>query len=61
MGGPQCRLLILRNGNDPCRYFLNVYVGFKIVQCHLSILRNAPCCVGKILPHVDRLHVTCRF
>ena len=40
MGGPQCRLSILRNGNVPCRYFLNVPVDFKIVQCRLSILRN---------------------
>ena len=30
-GGPQCRLSILRNGNVPCRYFLNVPVDFKIV------------------------------
>ena len=28
MGGPQCRLSILRNGNVPCRYFLNVPVDF---------------------------------
>ena len=30
MGGPQCRLSILRNGNVPCRYFSNVSVDFKI-------------------------------
>ena len=30
-GGPQCRLSILRNGNVPCHYFLNVPVDFKIV------------------------------
>ena len=40
MGGPQCRLSILRNGNVPCRYFLNVPVEFKIVQCRLSILKT---------------------
>ena len=37
MGGPQCRLSILRNGNVPCRYFSNVPVDFEIVQCRLSI------------------------
>ena len=44
-GGPQCRLAILRNGNVPCRYFLNFPVDYKIVQCRLSILRkdNVPC------------------
>ena len=31
MGGPQSRLSVLRNGNVPCRYFLNVPVDFKIV------------------------------
>ena len=40
MGGPQCRLSILRNDNVPCRYFLNVPVDFKIVQCRLSNLRK---------------------
>ena len=30
-GGAQCRLSILRNGNVPCCYFLNVAVDFKIV------------------------------
>ena len=40
MGGPQCRLSILRNGNVPCRYFLNSPVNFKIVQCRLPILRK---------------------
>ena len=29
MGGPQCRLSILRNGNVPCRYFLNFPVELK--------------------------------
>ena len=45
MGGPQCRLSILRNGNVPCHYFLDFPVDFKIVQYHLSILRqgNVPC------------------
>ena len=45
MGGPQCRLWILRNGNVPCHYFRNVPVDSKIVQCRLSILRNGnvPC------------------
>ena len=40
MGGPQCRLSILGNDNVPCRYFLNVPVDFKIVQCRLSNLRK---------------------
>ena len=45
MGGPECRLSILRNCNVPCRYFKNVPVDFKIVQCRLSIVRdeNVPC------------------
>ena len=45
MGGPQCRLSTLRNGNVPCRYLKNFHVEFKIVQCRLSILRNdnVPC------------------
>ena len=45
MGGPQCRLSILRNVNVPCHYFLNVPVDFKMPQYHLSILRNGnvPC------------------
>ena len=44
-GGGQCRLSILRNGNVPCRYFLNVPVGFKMPQCRLLISRNGnvPC------------------
>ena len=40
MGGPQCRLSILRNGNVPCRYFRDFPVDFKIVQCHLSNFRK---------------------
>ena len=28
MGGPQCRLSILRNGNVPCHYFSNFPVDF---------------------------------
>ena len=45
MGGPQCCLSILRNGNVPCRYFQNFPDGFEIVQYRLSILRkdNVPC------------------
>ena len=45
MGGPQCRLSILRNGSVPSHYFRNVPVDSKIVQCRLSILRNGnvPC------------------
>ena len=45
MGGPQCRLSILRNGNVPCHYFRNFPVNFKIFQRRLSILRNGnvPC------------------
>ena len=40
MGGPQCRLSILRKGNVPCHYFLFLSVVFKRVQCHLSDLRK---------------------
>ena len=45
MGGPQCRLSILRNGNVVCHYFRNFPVDFKIVQCRRSNLRNGnvPC------------------
>ena len=53
MGGPQCRLSILRNGNVPCRYFLNVPVyfkkspmspvDFKKCQCPLSLILKIPC------------------
>ena len=45
MGGPQCSLSILRNGNVPCHYFSDFSVDLKIVQCRLSILRNGniPC------------------
>ena len=38
MGGPQCRLSILRNGNVPCRYFGILPVDFKIALSRLSIL-----------------------
>ena len=40
MGGPRCRLSILRNGNIPCRYFSNVPVEFRVVKCRLSNLRK---------------------
>ena len=52
MGGPQCLLSILRNGNVPCHYFRNFPVDFKIVQCRLSILRNGnvPCHYFKNFP-----------
>ena len=62
MGGPHCRLSILRNGNVPCHYFLNVPVDFKIVQCHLSILRNnnVPCHYFSNVP-VDLKVVQCRL
>ena len=45
MGGPQCRLSILRNGNVACRYLKKNPVDPKIPQCHLSVLRsgNVPC------------------
>ena len=62
MGGPQCRLSILRNGSVPCRYFVNVPVDFKIVQCRLSILRNdnIPCRYFSNVP-VDFEVVKCRL
>ena len=61
-GGPQCRLLILRNDNVPCRYFSNVPVDLRIAQCHLSILRNGnvPCHYFLRLP-VDFKIVQCRL
>ena len=40
MGGPQCRLSILRNCNVPCRYFTKFPVDFKIALCRLSNLRK---------------------
>ena len=62
MGGPQCRLSILKNDNVPCRYFLNVPVDLKIAQCHLSILRNGkiPCHYFGRFP-VDFKIVQCRL
>ena len=60
-GGPQCCMSILRNGNVPCRYFCNFHVDFKIAKCRLSNLRKAPCHLGNIFSHVDRLHVASRF
>ena len=58
-GGPQCHMLILRNGNVPCRYFCNFHVDFKIATCPLSNLRKGPCHVSNIYSHVDKRHVTC--
>ena len=62
---------ILRNGNVPSCYFLNVPVGFKMAQCRLSILRNGnvPCqyfenvpadfmVVQCCLPNFRKCHVT---
>ena len=62
MGGPQCRLSILRNGNVPCRYFLDFPVDFKIAQCRLSIFRNdnVPCCYFSNVPG-DFKVVQCRL
>ena len=62
MGGPQCRLSILRNGIVPCRYFLNVPVDFKTAQCRMSILRNGnvPCCYFSNVP-VEFKVVQCRL
>ena len=61
MGGPQCRLSILRNGNVPCRYFWNVPVDLKIVQ-RRAILRNGnvPCHYFLRLP-VGLKIVLCRL
>ena len=42
MGGPQCRLSILRNDNVPCCYFSNISVDFKVVQCRVLNLRKRP-------------------
>ena len=43
-------------------FFLNFPVGFKIVQCHLSILRkdNVPCCYFSNVP-VDLKVVQCHL
>ena len=60
--GPQCHMLILRNGNVPCRcFFCNFHVVFKTAKCPLSNLRKGLCHVVNIYSHVDKLHVTCRF
>ena len=62
MGGPQCRLSILRNGNVPCRYFSDFPVDFKIVQRRLSILRNGNVPFHYILNFpVDFKRVLCRL
>ena len=61
MGGPQCRLSILRHTNVPNYYFGHFHINFKVAQCHLSNLRNTLCHVGNIFSHVDSLHVTFRF
>ena len=61
MGGPQCRLSNLRNGNVPCPYVCNIHVDFKIVSCPMSNLRNCPCHVINIFSHVNRLHVDVDF
>ena len=39
---------IFRNYNVPCCYFGKFPVNFKIVQCHLSNIRNTLCSVGYI-------------
>ena len=64
-GGPQCRLSIPRNGNVPCRYFINfpVYflnslmspVDFKKWQCPLSLFLKVS------LSILREFNVTCRF
>ena len=62
MGGPQCRLSILRKVNVPCRYLKNFPVDFKKVPCPLSILRkvNVPCHYFLFLS-VDFKRVLCRL
>ena len=40
MGGPQCRLSILRNDHVPCHYFCNVHGDFKKVLCRMSNLKD---------------------
>ena len=48
MGGPKCRMSILRNYNLPCCFFLDLSVDFQIHQCHLSYIENSLCHVGNI-------------
>ena len=62
MGGPQCHLSILRNGNVPCCYFQIFPVGLKIIQCPLSISKNnnVPCRYFSNVP-VDFKIVQCRL
>ena len=47
----QRRMSNLRNGNVPCRYFLNFHVGFEIAKCRLSNLMKGPCHVTNIISH----------
>ena len=61
MGGPQCRLLILRNANVPCHYFCNFHVDVTKTKCCLSNLRKGPCHVTDIFSQVDMLHVSVSF
>ena len=62
MGDPKCHLSILRNGDVPCRHFLNFPVDFEIIQCCMSILRkdNVPCRYFSNVP-VDFKVVQCRL
>ena len=50
---PPCRMSNLRNGNVPCPYFCNIHVDFKIVSSRMSNLRNCPCHITNVFPHVD--------
>ena len=62
MGGPQCRLSILRNAMDvTCHYFSNVHVDLKKVSCRMSNLRNTLCHGVYFYPPVTRLYVACQF
>ena len=58
MGGPQCRLSILRNAHVPCYYFCKVHVDSKKVSCRISNLRKNIRHVY-FYPHVTRLYVVC--
>ena len=62
MGGPQCRLSILMNGNVPCRYFITFPVDFRIALCCLSILRNGnvPCRFVFLMSPVEFKKRPCR-
>ena len=59
--GPQCCMLISKNGHAPCHYFCNSHIDLKIVICTMLILRDALCCATYFFSQVARLHVACEL